>query len=628
MNTPNYLVYIHKKSTVSKNIRMFRKLKIVALIFFCICSQSSFSQDHKTIKDSTERYSKLKKISKKNKFTTFLNKAIFRPTKIKKKDKTLVESKHLASAEGKIIRNIKIITLDPFGNSDTDSTMVPNNWGERTGNRLHLKTKKFAIKNLLLFKKNTPYNAYKISESERIIRSQRYVNKVNISEKLIGTSNDSVDVTVRVLDAWSLLPKFSISSSRVSAGFNDRNILGTGQQLEYRFRNRFDDGRNAHDAIYTIPNIQNTFINTRIRYFIDLERNYGKSINIERPFYSPLTKWAGGITLGQNFRRDTLQAKDLHYEFQNFKNNTEDYWLGKAFNITSDTPKKDKTTNIIWSGRYLNIDYIEKPSVEYDTINFFSDEKQYLMGVGINTRQFVKDNYIFRNGVPEDVPIGRIFGITFGYQQKNEIWRPYLGGQASFGDYYKWGFLSTNFEVGTFFNESKTYQTSFSLQANYFTKLMEIGNWKLRQFIKPEVIIGINRQNSIGDQLTINENYGVYGFNAPLYGKSKMVLTLQTQTYAPKEILGFRMNPFLNYSIAVLGTSNSGLLQNKYYSKLSLGLLISNDYLVFSSFQLSMSYYPTIPFEGENIFKTNTFQTTDFGLQSFELAKPRIVEYK
>ena len=607
---------------------MFRKLKIVVIIIFCICNQNTFSQDNKTIKDSTERYSKLKNFSKRSKFTTFLNKIIFRPTKIKKKDITLVETKHLKEAEGKIIRNIKIITLDPFGNSDTDSTMTPNNWGERTGNRLHLKTKKFAIKNLLLFKKNTAYSAYKISESERIIRSQRYVNRVDITENLVGTSNDSVDVTIRVLDSWSLLPKFSMSSSKTRIGFNDRNILGTGQQLEYRFTNRFEDGRNGHDMTYTIPNINNTFITSKINYYTDLDKNYNKNIIIERPFYSPLTKWAGGASVGQNFRKDTLQAPDLRYEYQNFKTNIQDYWLGRAFKITTRSPKRDRTTNIILSGRYLDINYTEQPFTEFDTINFFSDEKQYLMGIGINTREFVKDNYIFRNGNTEDVPIGRIFGITFGYQNKNQIWRPYLGAQASFGDYYKWGFLSTNFEIGTFFNQSKTYQTSISFQANYFTKLLEVGRWKVRQFIKPEMIIGINRQNSIGDQLTINENYGIYGFNAPIYGKSKAVLTLQTQTYAPKEILGFRMNPFLNYSIAVLGTSNLGLLQNKYYSKLSVGVLISNDYLVFSSFQLSFSYYPSIPFQGESIFKSNTFQTTDYGLQSFELAKPRIVEFR
>jgi L-asparagine transporter-like permease len=74
-------------------------------------------------------------------------------------------------------------------------------------------------------------------------------------------------------------------------------------------------------------------------------------------------------------------------------------------------------------------------------------------------------------------------------------------------------------------------------------------NWKLRQFIKPQVIIGINRQNSIGDRLTINE--GIQGFNSAIYGTSKMIMTLQTQAYAPKDIGGFRLNPYFNYSIAL-----------------------------------------------------------------------------
>jgi hypothetical protein len=81
--------------------------------------------------------------------------------------------------------------------------------------------------------------------------------------------------------------------------------------------------------------------------------------------------------------------------------------------------------------------------------------KLVLSGIGINTRQFVQDRYIFRNGIIEDVPIGRIFGLTFGYQYKNFEWRPYIGAQASFG------VLSTNFEVGTFFNNSKWSRLPF-----------------------------------------------------------------------------------------------------------------------------------------------------------------------
>jgi hypothetical protein len=52
------------------------------------------------------------------------------------------------------------------------------------------------------------------------------------------------------------------------------------------------------------------------------------------------------------------------------------------------------------------------------------------------------------------------------------------------------------------------------------------------------------------------------------------------------------MNPYLNYSIALLGSNVDGKT-NKGYSKIGIGVIINNDYLVFSSFQLSLSYYPT-----------------------------------
>ena len=132
----------------------------------------------------------------------------------------------------------------------------------------------------------------------------------------------------------------------------------------------------------------------------------------------------------------------------------------------------------------------------------------------------------------------------------------------------------------------------------------------------------------IGDQLNINENYGIQGFNSAYYGTEKAILTLQTQAYAPWNLWGFRLNPYFNYSVAMMGNPEKGLLENKAYSKIGIGLIINNDFLVFSSFQISLSYYPSIPGNGENIFKTNSFETTDFGFQDFELGKPRTVIFK
>lgn len=610
---------------------MFLNKKIVVFILLCFSLQSIYAQSDtlkektKTKKDTTEIYNRIRNYSKKNKFTKTLHKLIFRAKKPRKKDELLV-SNDTTNFDGKIIRKINIITLDPFGHSVVDSTVMPKNWGERTGNRLHLKTKKIAIKNLLLIRKNTVYDSYKVQETERLIRSQRYVTAVRISNKVVGMAADSVDVTIRVLDSWSTIPRFSVSSNQMSIGFKEKDFFGSGQQLEYRYTNRFDDGRNGNDATYTIPNIKNTYIGAALHYNMDLDNNYSKSIDIERDFYSPLTKWAGGVYIGQNFRKDTLQAPDLTYAYQPFKYNFQDLWGGHATKVFEDENKA--ITNLIVAARFLNVDFTETPSEVYDPTNFYSDQKLLLAGIGLNRRKFIKDSYIFRNGQTEDVPIGRIYGITLGYQYKNTFWRPYAGAQFSFGNYYRLGFLSMNFEAGTFFHQSKTYETAFLLESNYFTKLFTIGNWKLRQFVNPKLVIGVNRENIIGDELNINEQNGLAGFNSAIYGTSKAVLSLQTQTYSPHSVLGFRLNPFFNYSIAVLGSPDNAMLRSKPYSKITLGLLISNDYLVFSSFQLSLSYYPSIPNQGDNVFKTNTFETSDYGLQSFELAKPRIVDYK
>lgn len=603
---------------------------IIVFIFLCFCFQSINAQvdnskkDNKPKKDSTEMYTKIKNYSNKNKFTQILHKLLFRSKKNKKGE--IIEPIDTLNFDGKIIRKINIVTLDPFGHSLTDTTAMPRNWGERTGNKLHLKTKKIAIFNLLLFKRNTPYDTYKVQESERLIRAQRYVTAVRISNQLAGKASDSVDVTIRVLDSWSTIPRFAISSSKVSAGLKEKDFFGTGQQLEYRFTNRFDDGANANDVIYTVPNIKNTYIGTTLHYNMDLDNNYTKSIDIERDFYSPLTQWAGGIFVGQNFRKDTLQAPDMSYASQTFKNNFQDLWFGKATKVYEDD--NEAITNLITSARFLNVNYSESPDSLHDPTNFYSDEKLLLTGVGLNTRKFIKDNYIFRNGQTEDVPIGRVYGITLGYQYKNTIWRPYAGAQFSFGNYYKLGFLSMNFEAGTYFHQSKTYQTAYLFESNYFTKLFNLGTWKLRQFVNPRVVIGANREEIIGDELNINERNGLAGFNTALYGTSKTVLSLQTQTYSPYALWGFRLNPFFNYTIAFLGSPKNAMFDSKPYSKITLGLLISNDYLVFSNFQLSLSYYPSVPFQGDNVFKTNTFETTDYGLQSFELAKPRVVDYR
>ncbi|WP_395051564.1 hypothetical protein [Flavobacterium sp.] len=573
-------------------------------------------------------YKDIQTYSKKHKFTKFVHKLVFKPINSKKKKKKRIIQKSYQQFEGKIIRNINIVTLDPFGYSEIDTTKKPRNWVEKNGNHIHIKTKRLAIRNLLLIRENKPLDSLLVKESVRLIRAQSYISRVTIATELIAENADSVDVFIRVLDSWSLLPRVEVTDTKANFQLNERNFFGSGHTFNSRYQKRYTDGKNAYILEYVVPNIKNTFIKTTFNYFNDLDDNHGKSINIERPFYSPFAKWAGGVYLTQQFRTDTLADINLVYARQKFKYNAQDYWTGRAFKLSKGNSENDRVTNLIISGRFLNIDYLESPTIDYDPIDFYSSEQLFLSGIGISTRKYVEDKYIFKSGVIEDVPIGKIFGITSGYQYKNDVGRFYLGGQVSFGNYFEWGFLSLNFELGTFFNKTVTNQTAFSFQADYFTNLIDIGKWKLRQFIKPQIIIGINRQNSIGDQLTINENYGIQGFKSAIYGNQKMMLTFQTQAYSPWNLLGFRLNPYFNYTIAMLGTEETGLRNSQAFSKIGIGFIITNDYLVFRTFQVSLAYYPTIPGNGNNIFKTNSFDSSDFGFQDFGLDKPRTVIYK
>lgn len=625
---------------------MDSKFKFFIFLMALLCFNIGFSQEKPVKQDSTKMYQNIEKYSKKRKFTKMFHKFIFEPAQM---NKTILlkktKQKFPKNVEGKTIRNIHIQTLDPFGFSVSDTTKKARNWGEKSGNYLHITTRKLAIKNLMLFRKNKPLDTLLVSESERLIRIQRYVRDVKITVEPISQNTDSVDVYIRVLDTWSSIPKGSISSSKTSIGLQERNFLGTGHEFYNRFSKRFEDGKDAYSMKYEIPNIKNTYIKTTAIYHTALNDHFGKSLNIERTFYSPFTRWAGGVYIDDQFRIDSLQNAQLQYSNQNLRYSSQDVWGGISFPVFKDKITKHSSNNLVFSTRLLNVQFRESPTVDYDSINFYSGESFYLSGIGISSRQFVEDQYLYHYGIIENVPVGRIYGITGGYQIKNNQGRWYFGARASFGNYHSWGYLSTNFEYGTFFNASKTEQSAFSFQANYFTNLAELGKkWKMRQFIKPQIIIGNNRLKSVGDYLALNENVpfqgtygagfqgsndaGISGFDSAIYGTKKFVLSLQTQLYSPWNIIGFRINPYFNYTAAMLGNENIGLTKSRLFSSIGIGVMINNDYLVFNSFQFSVSFYPNIPGQGNNIFKTNSFGTTDFGLQDFDFGKPRTVIYK
>ncbi len=604
---------------------------ILLFLFLVIISDFAISQQTSPKKDSTLIYKQIQTYSKRSKFTKFVYGALFKPVQTassgKRKHRKRLIYRPYSAFEGKIIRHINIETLDPFGFSIGDTIDAHLNFLSKTGNNLHIKSLPIAIRNLLLISQNQVFDSLLLKESERLVRTREYIRDVSFFVKTTATKSDSVDIFIRVLDIWSIVPRGSASTSGITIDLTDKNFMGLGHEFQNVYSRNYSEHSNYLNTNYTIPNIRNTYIRTNIHFDILGGKNYTRGLSFDRPFFSPFAKWAAGAYFTQQFRADSIKSENLLFVPQRFKFNAQDFWGGNAIKLYSGNSEYTRTTNFISTARFLRIRYLERPTELVDPLHMFSDEEFYLASIGISARRYVQDKYIFKFGITEDIPVGKVINLTGGYQQRNNVGRLYLGTRFSIGDYFSWGYLASNIEYGTFFRGSNAEQGVISANLIYFTSLREIGKWKFRQFVKPTLTIGLNRFSY--DSLTINEGYGLDGFNSlGLSGTKRLLVTIQTQSYAPWNFVGFRFGPFLTYTLGMLGNSSSGFRNSKVYSLVGLGVLIKNENLVFNAFQISLTFYPVIPGNGRNIFKPNSYQTSDFGLRDFEIGKPGTVTYQ
>ena len=607
------------------------KLKLFLFFFICVISWEGKAQTIEKKADSISIYQDINDLSKRNKFSRFVYKLIFRESALKaenlipskpKKDEKVVKKYQ----EGKIIRNITIETLDPFGFSVTDEKKLPKRKLEKFGNSVHLKTKEVTIRNIMLFRKHDKLDAKLLLESERLIRSQRYIREVTIVPVDIPKNKDSIDIKIRVLDSWTLIPTGSLSSTESSAKLTERNILGFGHLISGNIKNRFDTRERAVYAQYSINNIKDTYFRFDLDYANEFNNDSKRSININRPFYSVIAKNAGGFYFENSLRTeqfpvlDTISLQNVSYDFQ-------EYWYGRAFKINSKSNPERYFTNLILALTYNQKVFGRMPEATLDPSNYFSNEKNWIGMIGVSKQKFDQDTLVFNYNITEDIPYGENIALIIGHQEKNSNSRMYTGLSVSYGKKYSFGYASGFAEWGSFYDAGFTEQTTFRLGLNYFSPLINLGSWRFRQFIKPTYVWGNNRDESFKDRLIFFEEDGLPGFNSRLNGTQKWTLSFQTQSYIPGSWYGFRFSPYLNMTLGSLANEKA-LFSSKVYSKFSIGALINNDFLVFNSFQISFSYYPTIPFEGDGINKFNSLENTNLSLYDFQLSKPAYIRYE
>jgi len=584
-------------------------------------------------RDTLAIYKKIKEVAYKSKVSKLIYHAIFvdiAPKKYEGKPLTNKEKKKDPNLRfnGMVIRKITFQVYDPFGYSVNDTTQRATNPLQKIANRYHVTTRHKVLENLLLFEKNDTVDLLKISESERIIRQSRYINDARIYITSVpGKKNrDSVDVKVVVHDKWAIDAGIGLSTTSGNIDLTDRNILGLGQRYEqevsynvdgnYRFANR-----------YNMANIRHSYVSSDL-FFANTNDVTQVGLSFDRPFYSALATWAGGVygskSWGSYFYADTLEQRMVKTDLDHI--NT-DAWIGRNIKPFKGLSDDEKTSNFLLGLRYVGAQYQKRPSFEIDTTRANSNSSLYLGNVGFSLSKYYKDQYIFRFGANEDVPQGVTIQWVYGLLEKEfRVPRYYAGFELSGGWHFKkLGYISAYSGYGTLFNKGFAGNATINAGIIYFGDLAKSVKWYYRPFVYVKYIGGINKLPGESIGLRSDE---LYGFNTgEVRGKSKLLLNVEGVAYAPYNFLGFKFAPVVLAGIGLLGTDDIKMFDGPLYQAYAIGLLMRNENLLSSSLKITLGWYPPINGKEAARFKLNPVATFTLKVRSFGVSRPEMVAY-
>lgn len=215
-------------------------------------------------------------------------------------DATALPTPKQLEAAGATIGEIRIVNGDVF---DTD---LPgeNKSLFRLANKLHIETRPAVIRSQLLFKEGTAYSAALVRESERILRSNKYLFDAHITP--LAYHDGVVDLEVRTRDVWTLKPgvSFGRKGGKNESGFEfeESNLLGLGKEFELSYSQDVD--RDSTLVRYSDPHLFSGWNRLKAAYSSNSDGKL-RQFSLDRPFFSLQTPWSAGVSVGDWDRIDS-----------------------------------------------------------------------------------------------------------------------------------------------------------------------------------------------------------------------------------------------------------------------------------------------------------------------------------
>ena len=496
------------------------------------------------------------------------------------------------NVKGKVIRNISINVLSPFGTSIYDTCSTAQTTTGRALNSMHRNTRKHIIRRNLLFKKGDLLTPGIMADNERILKDINAIDNARILVTPIGQYSDTVDVIVLVKDVWSIgVDVPVVTAQRLDFRVYDANFFGLGDQVTTKmsmdiYRAPFFrlDGLS-----YTYSNIAGSFIDGFLDYTRNDIGNQNMTAGFQRSFITNHTKWAGGA--GVTWKKDVNGA--LHEIPVTTYAIREGCWLGRAFLMKGASAT---SRGVIAASVYRN-DFLSRPYVSIDSNGNYYNDLQVLSTLSLSKNNYYLTDYVLEFGKTENLPYGHLFQVTAGIDKTDFYSRIYSGMNLTAGNYFAgFGYLEAYAKFGGFFNHSSFEDAVIKLNLNYFTPLLKTPEqrFKFRTFFITDYRLVFNQRSNNHDYYNANLVFNISRVNNPegLRGVNFFSVRSATKCFTPWYIYGFRFAITVDVQAGLLAQRGESLVNTSLFTGIGLGLIIKNDNLVFPALAISGYYYP------------------------------------
>ena len=304
-----------------------------------------------------------------------------------------------------LIGKINILSNDIFDtSSQQESTSL-----HKLANNLHSKTKTKTIKQQLLFKTGDSFSPLKLAETERYLRTQKYIKDARVSPKQLCGQHVTVKVSTR--DNWTLTPgiNFGRSGGNNKVGFQlqEQNIFGYGKGIILLYTKESE--RHKTKLSYNDSHL----LGSHHKLVLDLLNNSdgkGYKVDLSLPFYKTDSKKSWGMTSSKLKQAIPIYSKGEVVEKITENKQFDSLYYGWS---TSHNKKSTNRFKVGWSvkkSQYLKTldsDHPIELTESYPWLEFTSFKTRYIKKKNFNTM-----------GKIEDIPLTRYFSLGAGFLLK------------------------------------------------------------------------------------------------------------------------------------------------------------------------------------------------------------------